>query len=136
MFVFWLQFRLLSNGFRLLKVGGSLVYSTCSLTAAQNEDVVEQFLRENASAGIGNANEYFVFIPISFLIGMNLVIPMMHLRIRKITISPRGLAELQEIDAATSWPCKSGGIPKTLRFDPLTSQTSGLFVAKFTKLAS
>lgn len=89
-----LQFRLLSNGFRLLKVGGSLVYSTCSLTAAQNEDVVEQFLRENASA------------------------------------------ELQEIDAATNWPCKSGGIPKTLRFDPLTSQTSGLFVAKFTKLAS
>lgn len=28
-FMFWLQLRLLSNGFRLLKVGGSLVYSTC-----------------------------------------------------------------------------------------------------------
>lgn len=25
----WLQLKLLTNGFRLLKVGGSLVYSTC-----------------------------------------------------------------------------------------------------------
>ncbi|KAK4780391.1 hypothetical protein SAY87_016497 [Trapa incisa] len=45
-----LQLKLLTNGFQLLKVGGSLVYSTCSLTIAQNEDVVEQFLQENASA--------------------------------------------------------------------------------------
>ncbi|KAK0591286.1 hypothetical protein LWI29_037963 [Acer saccharum] len=88
-----LQLKLLANGFRLLKVGGSLVYSTCSLTVAQNEDVVDQFLKENASA------------------------------------------ELQEIDAAKDWPCRSGRIPKTLRFDPSTSKTSGLFVAKFTKLA-
>ncbi|XP_062102712.1 rRNA (cytosine-C(5))-methyltransferase NOP2C isoform X2 [Humulus lupulus] len=89
-----LQLKLLSNGFRLLKAGGLLVYSTCSLTIAQNEDVVEQFLNENASA------------------------------------------ELQEIVEAKSWPCRSGGIPKTLRFDPLTSQTSGLFVAKFKKLVT
>ncbi|RYR27343.1 hypothetical protein Ahy_B01g051394 isoform B [Arachis hypogaea] len=84
---------LLHNGFRLLKVGGSLVYSTCSLTLAQNEDVVEHFLKENVNA------------------------------------------ELAEIDGARNWPCKSGGIPKTWRFDPLTSQTSGFFVAKFTKVA-
>ncbi|KAL2662495.1 hypothetical protein GLYMA_02G047100v4 [Glycine max] len=87
-----LQLNLLTNGFRLLKVGGSLVYSTCSLTIAQNEDVVEQFLKENETA------------------------------------------ELTEIDAASDWPCKGGRIPKTWRFDPLTSQTSGLFVAKFTKV--
>ncbi|KAK7845772.1 oligopeptide transporter 7 [Quercus suber] len=80
-----LQLKLLSNGFRLLKVGGSLVYSTCSLTVAQNEDVVQKFLKENASA------------------------------------------ELQEVNAAKNWPCKSGQIPNTLRFDPLTSETSGLF---------
>lgn len=88
-----LQLKLLTNGFRLLKAGGLLVYSTCSLTVAQNEDVVEQFLEENPSA------------------------------------------ELQAIDAAENWPCKKGRLPKTLRFDPLTSNTSGLFVAKFTKLA-
>lgn len=89
-----LQFRLLTNGFNLLKVGGYLVYSTCSLTCAQNEDVVEKFLSLNTCA------------------------------------------ELLEIDGSKFWPCKSGRIPKTLRFDPLTSRTSGLFVAKFTKLAS
>ncbi|KAK2661516.1 hypothetical protein Ddye_000090 [Dipteronia dyeriana] len=88
-----LQLKLLTNGFGLLKVRGSLVYSTCSLTVAQNEDVVNQFLKENTSA------------------------------------------ELEEIDAAKDWPCRSGRIPKTLRFDPSTSKTSGLFVAKFTKLA-
>ncbi|KAL5557543.1 hypothetical protein UlMin_039779 [Ulmus minor] len=86
-----LQLKLLTNGFRLLKAGGLLVYSTCSLTVAQNEDVVEQFLKENASA------------------------------------------ELQDIETSKSWPCRKGSIPKTLRFDPLTSQTSGLFVAKFSK---
>ncbi|XP_039012371.1 uncharacterized protein LOC120141624 [Hibiscus syriacus] len=90
-----LQLKLLRNGFRLLKVGGLLVYSTCSLTVAPNdEDIVEQLLKENASA------------------------------------------ELQEIHEAKEWPCKSGRIPKTLRFDPLTSQTSGLFVSKFSKLAT
>ncbi|KAL6227022.1 hypothetical protein ACLB2K_000981 [Fragaria x ananassa] len=88
-----LQLKLLTNGFRLLKAGGLLVYSTCSLTVAQNEDVVKQFLEENSSA------------------------------------------ELLAIDAAENWPCKSGRMPKTLRFDPLTSNTSGLFVAKFTKFA-
>lgn len=87
-----LQFRLLSNGFRLLKAGGSLIYSTCSLTISQNEEVVERFLLENS------------------------------------------YAELQEIGNFHTWPCKNGRVPKTLRFDPVTSQTSGLFVAKFTKL--
>ncbi|RWR81819.1 putative 28S rRNA cytosine-C5-methyltransferase isoform X1 [Cinnamomum micranthum f. kanehirae] len=89
-----LQLHLLTNGFRLLKVGGTLVYSTCSLTVGQNEDVVERFLSGNPSA------------------------------------------EVQEIDAAKNWPCKSGRIPKTLRFDPLTSKTSGLFIAKLKKLAT
>ncbi|RLM61128.1 uncharacterized protein C2845_PM14G01940 [Panicum miliaceum] len=87
-----LQLHLLTNGFRLLKTGGSLVYSTCSMTIAQNENVVQQFLSTQPSA------------------------------------------DLQKIDLSDSWPCRSGGIPKTLRFDPVTSQTSGLFVAKFSKL--
>ncbi|XP_068305024.1 rRNA (cytosine-C(5))-methyltransferase NOP2C-like isoform X1 [Pyrus communis] len=87
-----LQLKLLTNGFRLLKAGGILVYSTCSLTVAQNEDVVKQFLEGHPCA------------------------------------------ELQVIDAAENWPCKNGRVPNTLRFDPLTSKTSGLFVAKFSKL--
>ncbi|VAI88183.1 unnamed protein product [Triticum turgidum subsp. durum] len=59
-----LQLGLLTNGFKLLKTGGSLVYSTCSschhmtnslswnsLTVAQNENVVQQFLSKYPSAG-------------------------------------------------------------------------------------
>ncbi|WJX78686.1 hypothetical protein P8452_61880 [Trifolium repens] len=34
------------------------------------------------------------------------------------------LQELTEIDAARNWRCKDGRIPKTWRFDPLTSQTT------------
>ncbi|KAJ1894856.1 hypothetical protein LPJ66_004940 [Kickxella alabastrina] len=39
-----LQSKLLENGWRLLKVGGTLVYSTCSLSRYQNEYVVAGFL--------------------------------------------------------------------------------------------
>lgn len=87
-----LQFKLLTNGFRLLKAGGSLVYSTCSLAVSQNEDVVELFLSRNSSA------------------------------------------ELQDVDVADNWNCRRGRIPKTLRFDPETSKTSGLFIAKIKKV--
>jgi hypothetical protein len=45
-----LQLSLLRNGFRHLKVGGSLIYSTCSQDAAQNEDIVSAILKEEPSA--------------------------------------------------------------------------------------
>jgi 16S rRNA C967 or C1407 C5-methylase (RsmB/RsmF family) len=47
-----LQRNLLNNGFRLLKKGGVLVYSTCSFCKKQNEDVVFWFLENNKNAKI------------------------------------------------------------------------------------
>jgi len=44
-----LQKSLCLNAFKLLKVEGILVYSTCSFTQAQNEDVVEFLLNESES---------------------------------------------------------------------------------------
>jgi 16S rRNA C967 or C1407 C5-methylase (RsmB/RsmF family) len=41
-----LQRRLAVSGFRLLKPGGFMVYSTCSLCVEQNEEVVEWLLKE------------------------------------------------------------------------------------------
>ena len=43
-----LQLQLLNKADRLLKSGGELVYSTCSLLSAENEDVVSSFLSSHS----------------------------------------------------------------------------------------
>ena len=53
-----LQKRLLYSGFRLLKDGGTLVYSTCSLSSKQNEEVVLWLLQK--------CKEDAFIIPVSF----------------------------------------------------------------------
>ncbi|KAI3635093.1 hypothetical protein MIR68_006659 [Amoeboaphelidium protococcarum] len=56
------QFGLLQNGFDLLKRGGTLVYSTCSLSPLQNEDICLQFVLRNKSnllvTAIPNRHKY------------------------------------------------------------------------------
>ncbi|OQS03953.1 hypothetical protein THRCLA_03764 [Thraustotheca clavata] len=47
-----LQHDLIRNGFRLLAPGGRMVYSTCSLSIKQNEDIVRQFLKDTPSASL------------------------------------------------------------------------------------
>ncbi|KAI9011529.1 S-adenosyl-L-methionine-dependent methyltransferase [Gaertneriomyces semiglobifer] len=47
-----LQRSLLQNGYRLLKPGGILVYSTCSFARAQNEEVVAWLLRTECTATV------------------------------------------------------------------------------------
>ena len=42
-----LQLRILENQSRYVKPGGLLLYSTCTLVRAENEGVVEAFLKEN-----------------------------------------------------------------------------------------
>ncbi|KAL1525040.1 hypothetical protein AB1Y20_019913 [Prymnesium parvum] len=86
-----LQLDLLRSGYRMLREGGYLVYSTCSFARAQNEDVVSAFLQTESSAAL---------VP---------------------------------IESLSHAPCRPGSLDHTLRFDPLTSQTSGLFVAKIRK---
>ena len=43
-----IQFDILTNGARYVKNKGTLVYSTCTLSKAENEEVVERFLKENS----------------------------------------------------------------------------------------
>ncbi|EJK71115.1 hypothetical protein THAOC_07474, partial [Thalassiosira oceanica] len=47
-----LQKRLIKSGFDLLKKGGTMVYSTCSLSESQNENVVSWLLERNEGAAL------------------------------------------------------------------------------------
>ena len=42
-----IQLKLLHQGAKLLRKGGRLIYSTCSIEPVENEDLVQTFLREN-----------------------------------------------------------------------------------------
>lgn len=44
-----IQYRILENASKYLKVGGELVYSTCTILKAENENVVLRFLEENTN---------------------------------------------------------------------------------------
>ena len=41
-----LQLALLENGFKMVKPGGIVVYSTCSLSRGQNEEIIEKFMEK------------------------------------------------------------------------------------------
>jgi 16S rRNA (cytosine967-C5)-methyltransferase len=43
-----LQYAILSNCARYVKDGGRLIYSTCTLNKAENEEVIRKFLKANA----------------------------------------------------------------------------------------
>ena len=42
-----IQFNILQNCSKLLKKGGELVYSTCSILREENEEIIEKFLKQN-----------------------------------------------------------------------------------------
>jgi len=98
-----LQKRLVLNGFRMLQPGGRMVYSTCSFTRVQNEGVVEWLLS----------------------------LPQWH--------SPESREKPVPIVSNTlkCMPCREVVHPDSglvaYRFDPWTSQTSGLFVSVIEK---
>ena len=87
-----LQIALLSSGFRNLRPGGTLVYSTCSFARAQNEVIVSKLLASQPTA------------------------------------------RLMPIETLQRAPCCAGALEHTFRFEPRTSHTSGLFVARIQKL--
>ncbi|HSN40433.1 MAG TPA: RsmB/NOP family class I SAM-dependent RNA methyltransferase [Burkholderiales bacterium] len=53
------QAAILNSAARLLKPGGRLVYATCSLLAAENQDIVAAFLAHSGNFSLLNCNEIF-----------------------------------------------------------------------------
>ncbi len=53
-----LQYDLITNAATFLKVGGSLVYSTCSILPQENEDVVQSFLENHRHFNLEQAGDF------------------------------------------------------------------------------
>ena len=53
------QYKLLTKAASLVKVGGVIVYSTCSIEPEENFDIVKKFIDENSNFRFENARERF-----------------------------------------------------------------------------
>ena len=53
-----LQYDLLTNAAKFLRVGGSLIYSTCSILPDENEDVIALFLKDNPNFVVEPAKNF------------------------------------------------------------------------------
>ncbi|KAJ2455918.1 hypothetical protein GGF42_003349 [Coemansia sp. RSA 2424] len=114
-----LQSKLLENGWCLLKPGGVLVYSTCSLSRYQNEFVLGGFL-------VRHAKDEAVLEPIPLLDSRGGVttLPIW----TPVDDDEWGRAGLSDSRAVFS------RMRHAVRLDPLVSNTSGMFIARIKKL--
>ena len=53
-----LQYDLLANAAKFLKVGGSLIYSTCSILPQENEEIIAAFLASHSNFVIEPARDF------------------------------------------------------------------------------
>lgn len=109
-----LQLKLLKNGFKLTKKGGILVYSTCTFSRKQNEEVILKFMEEEGGMEEKLGEEG----PIGEHAG-------------------KGKMEILEVfdkETMKQWGCYEGFLEKTIRFDPIKSKCGGMFICKIKKL--
>ena len=92
----------MSQGWKMLKKGGTMVYSTCSLSIRQNEDNVAWFLSTFHNATLKSIPNF------------------------DITPAP---IKIQHVNDKLQQQIQE----HCLRFDPISSRTSGFFVACFIK---
>ncbi|KAG0006934.1 hypothetical protein BGZ65_001541 [Modicella reniformis] len=139
-----IQRGLLLNGFRLTKKGGLVVYSTCSLSRAQNEDIVAWFLAKmRGRAVLEPLPNYALGIPTADC----------KKPCRSVIASALGLQSAPTSEAGNSHDSEKGEWCGTseqeaeleqlqkrvmslcLRYDPITSNTSGFFLARIRNIA-
>lgn len=115
-----LQSALLKNGFRLLCDGGTLVYSTCSFSKAQNEDIIDRFLTDEPAAALDP-------LPLQ----PTALAPSLKEEDRALRSAPALPSYLETLE-----PLGSGGLYCTARFSPSTSETNGFFIARIRRRKS
>ncbi|KAJ2406536.1 hypothetical protein H4218_002701 [Coemansia sp. IMI 209128] len=120
-----LQSRLLENGWRLLKPGGVLVYSTCSLSRFQNEFVLGGFLARHAE-------DEAVLEPIPLMAsnstesdGGSIVTSPIWTPVDDEEWDRAGLSQRRSVFSR---------MRHAVRLNPLVSNTSGMFIARIKKL--
>ncbi|KAJ1852279.1 hypothetical protein GGH12_005442 [Coemansia sp. RSA 1822] len=109
-----LQSKLLENGWQMLKPGGVLVYSTCSLSRFQNEYVLGGFLARHAE------NEAQLE-----------VIPLLQ---NQVAASPVWQPSAEEWVGLEKYREVFARMKHAVRLDPRVSNTSGMFIARIKKL--
>ncbi|KAL1526126.1 hypothetical protein AB1Y20_014854 [Prymnesium parvum] len=135
-----LQLQIATKGARLLKVGGRLVYSTCSLNPIENEAVVASLLRAFSNRCLR-------------LLDVSTALP--HLQRRAGLLHwrvwhrgqwhntwesvrqrfPRKCPRLEELFPPSAAEAKEMGLERCVRLLPHDQDTGGFFVAVFEKVA-
>ena len=136
-----LQRALLSQAWSLLRVGGVLVYSTCSTQREQNEDVVEWLIEQQGGAD-GTAQLCPVFCSAEADEMSDAEEQRLLDELRSRAKADSGSLVVSDLSpASTGLRWKRGlhwarlSIPQEcVRLSPLISGTSGLFIAKLRKL--
>ncbi|KAJ2752543.1 hypothetical protein GGI19_003758 [Coemansia pectinata] len=114
-----LQSKLLENGWRLLKPGSVLVYSTCSLSRYQNEFVLGGFLARHAE-------DEAVLEPIPLLAGSGAIVTSpIWTPVDDDEWDRAGLSQRRSVFSR---------MRHAVRLNPLVSNTSGMFIARIKKL--
>lgn len=52
------QFKILCNAAKLVKIGGAIIYSTCTIEPEENENIISKFLSENPNFSLENAENF------------------------------------------------------------------------------
>lgn len=62
------QTQIMNNAYKYLKKGGTLIYSTCTFTTEENEDVIRKFIEEHKDMHVSNikGEETFYVDPIAY----------------------------------------------------------------------
>ena len=104
-----LQQDVLFRGFEILKENGTIVYSTCSLSKSQNEDIITNLIEKVKDTGF----QVEIVEPFN----------------AEFTQFLKDNEKFKE-----TYGIREGSIQNTIRFDPTSNSTSGMFLCKMIKL--